>query len=286
MLKVLLFVLSILTVPVGVGLTASAASAETAVAETDVRVLLDTLRMRETFAVMIEEGQSYGSSIEEQMFPGQGGYRWSARVAAIYDADALLTAFDLAFAEALAADTEAVATATTFFGTELGQEILKLEIAGRRALLDEAVEDAAQVEAERMQSERSPRLGLVRDLVEAGDLIEMNVAGALSANLAFLQGMAAVSGQGVTVDQEQLMIEVWGQEESVRDETKKWLYPYLLLAYQPLSDSDLEAYIAFSESDAGQKMNAALFFAFDKVFRQVSFELGRAAALQLEGSDI
>jgi hypothetical protein len=82
------------------------------------------------------------------------------------------------------------------------------------------------------------------------------------------------------------MIEVWSQEDGVRDETAKWLYSYLALAYQPLSDEDLGAYIAFNQSTTGQRMNAALFFAFDKVFRSVSFDLGRAAALELQGQDI
>jgi Uncharacterized protein conserved in bacteria (DUF2059) len=286
MLKVFILSVVCFLMPVGAEWRSGRAMAETAVSGVEVQRLLGSLRMAETFAVMVEEGKAYGASIEEQMFPGQGGARWSARVDAIYDAATLQAIFDKAFAEALAADQETLAAANAFFGSELGQEILQLEIAGRRALLDEAVEEAARVEAERMQSERSPRMALVRDLVDAGDLIEMNVAGALSANLAFLQGMGAVGGEGAVMDQEQLMTEVWAQEESVRDETKKWLYPYLALAYQPLAEADLEAYIEFSRSPAGQRMNAALFLAFDTVFRQVSFELGRAAALHLQGNDI
>jgi hypothetical protein len=286
MLKAVLLSVLLLLTPFGPMFPATGAWAETPATEAEMQKLLANLRMQETIAVMIEEGKSYGASVEEQMFPGQGGARWSDRVAGIYDAGTLQTTFDAAFAEALDGDPESVSAATTFFGSALGQEILRLEIAGRRALLDEAVEEAARVDAERMQAERSPKLALIRDLVEAGDLIEMNVAGALSANLAFLEGMAAAGGPGTEMDQEQLMTEVWGQEDSVRDETSKWLYPYLAMAYQPLSDDELETYIAFSKSEAGKRVNAALFSAFDQVFRQVSFELGRAAALQMQGSDI
>jgi hypothetical protein len=48
----------------------------------------------------------------------------------------------------------------------------------------------------------------------------------------------------------------------------------------------MDAYIAFSETRAGQQVNAALFAAFDKVFTRVSFDLGRAVALRMQGEDI
>jgi hypothetical protein len=72
----------------------------------------------------------------------------------------------------------------------------------------------------------------------------------------------------------------------VRKESEKWLFSYLSLAYQPLSDADLDAYIAFSETPAGQRLNTIIFTAFDEAFRQVSFDLGRASALQMKGQDI
>lgn len=262
------------------------ATAPDAAAATRVAALADILMMDRTFDVMVQEGMAYGASIEEQMFPGQGGARWSAMVATIYDARTLRTLFDTALQDALASDPVTVAAAEDFFGAPRGQEILKLEIEARRALLDDAVSEAAEVEAERMQAERDPRMALIRDLVEAGDLIETNVAGALTANLAFFQGMASVGAPGMALDDEQMMTEVWSQESSIRTETTKWLYPFLALAYQPLSDEDLKAYVAFSESADGQRLNAALFVAFDRVFRHVSTELGRNAALVMQGNDI
>ena len=36
-------------------------------------------------------------------------------------------------------------------------------------------------------------------------------------------------------------------------DTAEWLYPFLMLAYQPLSDQDLDQYIAFSEHPGGTK---------------------------------
>jgi hypothetical protein len=254
--------------------------------EAGILALTETLRMGETFAVMVEEGQAYGASIEEQMFPGQGGPRWSAMVATIYDAPKLRQEFEAGLQDALRDDPATVAAAQAFFASDLGQRVLGLEIEARSALLDEAAEEAARVEAERMQVDRDPRFGLIRDMAEAGDLIEMNVAGALTANLAFFQGMSDVGIPGMVMDEEQMMTDVWGQEDSIRDETAKWLYPYLALAYKPLTDEELKTYIDFMGSAEGKRMNAALFVAFDRVFGKVSFELGRGAALVMQGNDI
>jgi len=244
------------------------------------------MMMPEVFAVMAEEGRVYGASIEDQMFPGRGGPAWAMRVETIYAPDTLLPVFETAFAAALAQDPGTVAAAEAFFGTPAGQEILKLEIEARRALLDTAVEEAAQVEAERMKTERDPRLRLVRDLIEAGDLIESNVAGALSANLAFFEGMAAANVPGMMTDRESMMAEVWSQEDSIRAEMANWLVPFLCLAYQPVSETDLKAYIAFSASSEGKRLNAALFAGFNETSRRISLQLGRAAAEAMAGNDI
>jgi len=244
------------------------------------------MMMPEVFAVMAEEGRVYGASIEDQMFPGRGGPAWAMRVETIYAPDTLLPMFETAFAAALAQDPDTVAAAEAFFGTPAGQEILKLEIEARRALLDTAVEEAAQVEAERMKTERDPRLRLVRDLIEAGDLIESNVAGALSANLAFFEGMAAANVPGMMTDRESMMAEVWSQEDSIRAEMANWLVPFLCLAYQPVSETDLKTYIAFSASSEGKRLNAALFAGFNETSRRISLQLGRAAAEAMAGNDI
>jgi hypothetical protein len=212
-----------------------------------VRALQDLLHLDGLMEVMVLEGQDYGASIEEQMFPGRGGARWQATVRAIYAPEPMRALFDTAFAQAIAEDEAAIAAAAAFYGSDLGRRILTLEIEARRALLDPAVEEAAAVEAERMQADRDPRLRQIRRLIEAGDLIEMNVAGALSANLAFFT---------------------------------------MALSYGPLSDAELQDYVDFYASDEGKRVNAALFAGFDAVFRKVSQDLGRAAAGLMQGSDI
>ena len=79
---------------------------------------------------------------------------------------------------------------------------------------------------------------------------------------------------------------LWAQEDQVRQETEDWLWPYLALAYQPLSDEEMQAYQVFSEAPEGRALNAALFAAFDASFVRISGELGRAVALMVQGQDI
>lgn len=248
--------------------------------------LSEVLRIGDTVAVVREEGITYGRSLEDEMFPGRGGADWHRVVELVYDAQAMRRRFDAAFAAALKDDPGAVAAAVAFFGDARGQRLVGLEIDARKALLDEAAEDAARANFDELAAARDPRVDLLRRFAEANDLIESNVMGALNANLAFYRGMAEAGGLGEDMNEADMLADVWGQEGDIRTETERWLFPYLALAYGPATDADLEAYIAFSESPEGQRLNAALFAAFDAVFGTLSLDLGRATARQMMGEEI
>ncbi len=272
-------------------LTAPALAPSPVAAETSVRVataddLHRILMIPGIIAVMREEGLEYGASLEEEMFPDQGGPAWAATVALVYDEPTMLARFQTAFAAALKDDPGTVATVAAWFDTPLGQRILTLEIEARRALMDKSVEEAARQRAEEMQAAEDPRMVAITDFATANDLIEQNVQGALNANLGFYQGMARAGAFGGDMTEDQMLSDVWGQEAEIRTETEDWLYPFLALAYGPLSDADLQAYTDFSNTPAGKKMNMALFTAFDAVFVQISRDLGRAVARQMTGDDI
>lgn len=257
--------------------------AETAAVEVEADTYA-LMRIPELLEVMQAEGQDYGRTLAGQMFDDPDRPGWDATVAGIYDTGRLDGLFRAAFDQALTGDAATRAAAAAFFGAEPGKTILGLEIEARRALLDEAVEEAAALAFGDMEERRDPRVGLLREFAEVNDLIEANVAGAMNANLAFLKAMAAVGGEAQ--DEGGMLAEVWGQEGQVRAETEAWLFPFLALAYQPLSDEELKAYVAFSASPEGQRLNLALFAAFDAVFTAVSADLGRAAGLELRGQDI
>lgn len=249
--------------------------------------LSKTMQISSILAVMREEGLDYGTTLEPELFPGKGGATWTAQVSRIYDVAAMQIQFDEALVAALAhEDATSLDVMEGFFGSDRGQRILMLEIEARRALLDEATEDAAKVNVQEMAAEGDPRLALIRKFAEANDLIEMNVAGALNANLAFFKGMAEAGAFDDEMTEDQMLSNVWSQEPDIRGETETWLYPYLALAYQPLSDDDMDAYLAFSDLDEGQALNAAVFEAFNDLFTAISADLGRAAAKQMRGEDI
>lgn len=260
----------------------AAQAAETAETE----ALLAALRFDELLEVMRDEGLAQGGTLQADMFPSGGGAGWPVALDRIYEVDRLRAGFAAAFEAELASEPELVADILAFYASDLGQRVVALEIEARRAFLDEAAEEAARVAADRRRAGRDPRFALIERFIAAGDLLEMNVAGALTGNLAFMTGMNDSGAYGQGMPRDQLMMDVWGQEEQVRTDIRSWLEAYLGLAYQPLDDAELEGYIAFMESPQGQRLNAALFVGFDRMFRQLSYDLGRAAGVAMLGRDI
>ena len=248
--------------------------------------LVKMLKIDAVIGVMRLEGLRYGAGMEAELFPGKGGASWAQVVDLIYDGPTMQARFEDAFASQLVGAEGELHAIEAFFGSELGQRVLGLEVEARRSLMDEAVEDAAKARVEDMMAEASPRFDALQNFAQANDLIEMNIMGAMNSNLAFFQGMAEVGSLNQEMTEEDMLMDVWSQEPDIRAETENWIYPYLALAYGPLSDEDMAAYLAFSETPAGQKLNAALFAAFDVVFTSISRDLGRAAATQMVGEDI
>ncbi len=255
-------------------------------ADMSVAALSQALQLDALFGALRDEGLDYGKTLEADMFPGGGGPQWSAAVASIYEPAPLLARFEAALEAELGADPDALSGILAFFSTDLGKRVVGLEIEARRAFVDTATEEAARVAADNRRSDRDPKVALLERFIKAGDLVEMNVAGALSGNLAFLTGMSETGVYGEAMPADELMSDVWSQEDQIRDDTTSWLYAYLGLAYDPLTEAELQTYVDFMESPEGKRLNAALFTAFDQVFRKVSHDLGRAAGLAMLGTDI
>ena len=110
--------------------------------------------------------------------------------------------------------------------------------------------------------------------------------GAMNSNYAFYTGLLDGNALPRQLTEQQVLTDVWNQEEAIREDTTEWVYSYLMLAYRPLSDEDLEVYTALSETPEGRALNRALFAAFDEVFTGISRTLGLAAARFIAGRDI
>jgi len=246
--------------------------------------LFAALGLADTLEIMREEGIAYGLEIAPELFPGRGGARWAAMVEQVYDYDRMDRGLRQAFDAALA-DVD-LAPAEEFFGSEQGRRIVTLEVTARRAMLDPDVEAAARTRLDEMILDGDARLAAVRAFVEANDLIEENVVGALNANYAFYAGLAEGGAFPDAPTEAEILRDVWSQEPAIRDDTEEWVFAYLILAYRPLDAADLAAYTAFSETETGQAVNRAMFQAFDTMFVTLSRRLGLAAAQFIAGEDL
>jgi hypothetical protein len=273
-------------VPGGMPATAQTDDAPAETAAADIAALNETLRIGDLMAVMREEGLASGQKLAKDMLPGGPSARWDAIIDQIYDPARMQATFEARFAAEIADDPAAVAGAMAFFGTEDGAQIVTLEIEARRAMLDDAVDEAARVLAQDMFADDDPRIDLLQDFAEAADLVEQNVVGGLNGNFAFMQGMADAGGPSAQLTEDEMLADVWAGERDVRAQTTEWLYSYFALAYQPLTDGQMADYAAFWRTPEGQSLNAALFAAFDELFTGISKDLGRATARQLLGDDI
>ncbi len=243
--------------------------------------ILDAIRVPELLEIMAEESRAQGEEIDTGMLGGTGGPGWARMVDAIHAPARWEPQVRDTFDAALPPDQ--VAPILDFVTSEQGQRILDLELSARRALLDDEIDAANRARLEALRADEAPLLDAVRRFVEANDLIDTNVVGALNANAAFLQALQDAAGTrgpgGAAAD-------VWAQEPQIRAQTVDWVYGFLTMAYAPLPGPDLDAYIAFSESPAGQALNAALFEAFGEMFVATSRETGTALGRLIQAEDI
>lgn len=247
--------------------------------------VLKALRFDEISVILSDEGSEYGEAIEEQMFPGRGGASWRALVDAIYAPDRLHDEMAATLNAELAGGP--LDELLAFYQGDTGAKFVRLEEEARLAMMDEDVDQAARDTYAQMVVDEDARLDLLAQFIDVNGLVDRNVANTLNANFAFFQGLVEGGGAGRPLTEQDMLREVWSREDEIRGDTTEWVFSYLALAFAPASDAELDAYITFSQSDAGRQLNAALFVGFDTSFARVSREMGYAAAKFLaSGEDI
>jgi len=238
--------------------------------------LFDALDMPEIIDIMREEGLAYGATLADDMLPGGQSQAWIDAVATIYDAQMMREDVRGAFDQSLEGDD--LDAMLAFFTSARGEKIVGLEVSARRAMLDEAIEEASIEAAAIAMMDGTDRYQQVKSFVEINDLIEGNVVGSLNSSYAFYVGLIDGGAMPGGITPETALQDVWAQEDDIRESTTEWIYSFLLLAYQPLSDEDLAAYIAFSQTEAGQELTGALFTSFNDMFNDISGALGLAVS--------
>lgn len=253
---------------------AFAVFAAPAMAEDAFERLMLALRMDEVVEILSEEGRESALQLETNMFPQRGGVPWINEVDRIYDPVAQSAAFRTAMMPMIAgADMAAL---LDFFESDRGQQIVALEVSARRAFIDPQMEELARDLFKDAPTSDATLHEQVVAFIEVNDLVAQNVDGAFRSNVSFAMG-AHDAGAFADLNLDQLVSRMWQGEEDARAQIGSWLYGFLMTAYRPLDEEDLNAYLALSTTDAGQQLNSAIIGAFDALFTDISFDLGHAA---------
>ncbi|SHJ22369.1 DUF2059 domain-containing protein [Wenxinia saemankumensis] len=257
------------------------AATETARAEAD--RLFDALGLPRMLGIMREEGLDYGRDLAGQML-GSVPADFVEGLEAIYDPATIEEAGRAAMAQAL--EGQDLSGMIAFFESETGTAFVDLELQAREAMLDPDVDAAAREAAAAAVASGTDRAAQLERFIAINDLVETNVTSAMNSNLAFYRGLGAGGGLPGELGEDQILADVWAQEPEIRRSTTEWLYAFLGLAYQPATDQEVEAYIDFSGTEAGQVLNRAMFVAFDDVLSGVSSDLGRLVAAYLGSQEL
>lgn len=244
-----------------------------AATEAELDELYAALRTSDLLQVMADEGISEGEDLRQDMLGGRGGIGWNGILANIYGLPQMEAEFRATF-DAELAETD-IAPLLAFFASETGTKVTQYEVEGRRAISSDDVEEAAKA-AFAARDPDSTRSELLDRFTELNDLVEYNVAGTMTSNLAFFNGL--VAGGGFEMEESEILATVWEREEEIRANTTAWMGGYLTFTYDRLSDDEMAEYVALSEMPAGRDLNRALFAGFFKVFTRISFDLGKAAS--------
>ncbi|SLN34529.1 hypothetical protein ROA7450_01562 [Roseovarius albus] len=250
--------------------------------EEEIAQLIEVLKFHETAEIMREEGQKYGAEIAVEMLGGTNLASWQQQVSRIYDVDKMNTLVAAHF-KAEVGDLN-LAPAVAFFTSDLGAEITTLELAARRAFLDDEIEDEAIEQYLDRKDDEDVLIGQIATIIDDSDLIELNVMGGLNANFMFYRGLA--EGGALDMSESDMLADVWAQEEGIRTDTEEWINAFLLMSYEPLGQDQLQSYIEFYRTETGQKLNHAMFAAFDQMYDEISYLLGQAVAQQLQSEQL
>lgn len=243
--------------------------------------LYDLLALDDYISIIRAEGLAEADELSQDMLGRPADSVLLDQLGRIHD-EARMAAAVMEHLGGLSEDE--IAESIDYFQTDGAVRITELEVAARRAMMDDDVEQSARLAWVEAESSRQDLSARIEEMSRINDLVERNVSGALNSNLRYYQGLA--EGGALDLTEEEILALVWEQEEDVRIETRAWIGGYFLLAYQPLEESDLDRYIAFWKTPAGQALNAAIFAGFNQIYDDVSYATGRVLALNAMSQEL
>ncbi|WP_170439254.1 DUF2059 domain-containing protein [Ruegeria arenilitoris] len=243
--------------------------------------LTKAMHLSDVMQILRDEGVAQGRELDKSLLDGEGGSFFEAQVEDLYDKAWMQAKIHDALAGGMSEGQ--LEQAALFFESDLGRAVVSLENSARRTFSEEAIEEMAMA-AYREADRDAAYFRLIDEYVEINDLVDRNVRGALQADYNFFRGLA--DGQGITGDDGEMLAQLLAQGAQSEQQTREWLYSFLLFAYQPLSEAQLRENIAFSRTEAGQALNDALFAGLDTMFNELSYQLGVTVAQVLQASDL
>ena len=248
----------------------------------DVSALIEAMQIAQTIDIMRSEGLAYGDDLANQMIPDADPASWAMTVGRIYSHDKMLAVITESL-EAELNETD-LGPVLGYFQSADGAEIVALEVAARRAFLDPETEAAAADRYAEKTDTDDPLIDQIEELMADSDLVEFNVAGALNSDLMFYRGLT--EGGAFQMTEDEILSDVWAQEEDLRLSSRDWLRSFLFMAYQPLDAEQLAAYAEFYRTPEGRALNRAVFVAFDRMYEEISYLLGLAVAQQMQSEKL
>ncbi|MBW7056451.1 DUF2059 domain-containing protein [Paracoccus bogoriensis] len=247
----------------------------------------DALQMQALVPTLQQEARSGAAQLVEEGLMSAGSPGWPEIVSRIHDPARLGPMLRHALGRAAEqADPALLDRALAFYESGPGLRLAALEHSARAAMLDPEIEEAARLAFQSADAAQGSRARLIRRLIDEADLISPNVATGMNTSIAFSQGYAEAGGFDMVPTPDELVADAWAQEDEIAIEAETWMQAFLMLAYSPLSDAEIESYIDFATAPEGLLLADLLFNGFDEVFVQTAREMGRAAAMRDEGHEL
>ncbi len=245
-------------------------------AEADDDYLLSLVRIDEMVDVVREEGLSEYQGMPFDFFGGDFGNIWTDGLDRVFNEIELTNSIEQDFLNVIGETPRA--DIVSFLESDAWQVAVDYELKGRIAMLDPGVSDAAMTAYWNSFEKNTRRIQDITDLIETGDLINSNVVGAMNSMYEFNLGMIS-EGLDLGMSEDDILVQIWSEEDSLRFDISEWIYSFLLLAYDPLETDLLQEQIEFFKTSEGKRFNRALIESFDRAYSRISFELGAAIAI-------
>jgi hypothetical protein len=244
--------------------------------------LYDALHMDILVDVIVSEGRDQVRDAAEIYLTGRAAETYVTENVALYDPDEIRQHLIDGLSSGLSADDLAVAVA--FFKTETGAYAAKLEASARQAISDQGVEDHAKAMASDAVARGVERIDILETAIADMDLVEMNLAGAMTAQYQFLMPLSDVKDLGL--DQAAVLTMIQEGQDALSQSILEWLVAFLYMAYAPLDDEQLSTYLTYQTSPNGASLNKVLFDVFNAIDRDMSAAMGVSLAQSLQSKEI